>query len=539
MSRPRHVPAGAPSRRCAIYTRKSSEEGLEQDFNSLHAQREACAAYVLSQAGEGWSELAAAYDDGGFSGGSMERPGLQRLMADVDARRIDVVVVYKVDRLTRSLADFAKIVERFDAAGVSFVSVTQAFNTTTSMGRLTLNVLLSFAQFEREVTGERIRDKIAASKAKGMWMGGNVALGYEPVGRTLQVNEAEAEMVRHIFRRYLELGSVHALRDNLEATGVRSKQRTTRSGKVIGGAVLGRGQLFHLLSNRLYLGQIAHKDRVFPGQHAAIVDPALFDQVQRRLAQNAGPARRARIGLEPLLPRTPLAGLVFDDAGNRMTHIAARKGQGRVYRYYVSTAVQQGRRDLAGSLGRIPAPALEELVRDRLQRLGADHGAIRRVEIGRRRMVLVLEAEAVSDQAELRPTDRLERGAHEIVLTVAASMRWRGGAKTAIGPDSVSAIEAKHVDLPLLKALIKAEGWKRRLEQEGVTMNALADAEAVHRAYAQRVVRLAWLCPILKRAILEGDEPGKLTLTRLLQEEIPLGWADQQAWASGRSSPSL
>ena len=215
MSRPQKGPAGAPSRlRCAIYTRKSSEEGLEQDFNSLHAQREACEAYVRSQVGEGWAALPAHYDDGGFSGGNMDRPGLSKLLADVDARRIDVVVVYKVDRLTRSLADFAKIVERFDAKQVSFVSVTQAFNTTTSM-----DMLLSFAQFEREVTGERIRDKIAASKAKGMWMGGNLPLGYDPIGRTLAINDAEAEQVRHIFRRYLELGSVHLLRDDLEARG--------------------------------------------------------------------------------------------------------------------------------------------------------------------------------------------------------------------------------------------------------------------------------------------------------------------------------
>jgi len=508
MSRPQPGPPGGASRprlRCAIYTRKSSEEGLEQDFNSLHAQREACAAYVLSQVGEGWAELPGQYDDGGFSGGNMERPGLARLMADVDARRIDVVVVYKVDRLTRSLADFAKIVERFDAAGVSFVSVTQAFNTTTSMGRLTLNVLLSFAQFEREVTGERIRDKIAASKAKGMWMGGNVPLGYDPVGRSLEVNAAEADTVRLIFRRYLELGSVHALRDDLEAGGVRSKRRTTKAGKSIGGQILGRGQLFHLLSNRLYLGEITHKDRSYPGQHAAIVEPALFDAVQQRLAANAGPARRAKVGLEPLAPRSPLSGLVFDDAGNRMTHITARKGQGRLYRYYVSTAVQQGRQDLAGSLGRISGPALEELVRDRLQRLGAKPEALRRIEVGRRQL--------------------------EAMLTITASMQWRGGAKAAVGPDGAAAVHAARIDLPLLKALIRAETWKRRLEQGGVSMDALADNDGVHRAYAQRVVRLAWLSPMLKRSIVEGGAPGALTLSRALQQDIPLAWTDQLRWA--------
>ncbi len=331
MTRSGNGPAGGASRprlRCAIYTRKSSEEGLEQDFNSLHAQREACEAYVRSQAGEGWGVLPAQYDDGGFSGGNMDRPGLAQLMADVDARRIDVVVVYKVDRLTRSLADFAKIVERFDAAGVSFVSVTQAFNTTTSMGRLTLNVLLSFAQFEREVTGERIRDKIAASKAKGMWMGGNVPLGYDPHGRTLVINEAEAKQVRHIFQRYLELGSVHILRDELEREGQHSKRWTSRSGKEIGGAVFGRGALFHLLSNRHYLGEIVHKETSYPGLHPAIVDAELFQAVQLRLVQNGGAKRRAKAGLEPHPQAAPLAGLVFDDGATPWRRLAPGRASG-------------------------------------------------------------------------------------------------------------------------------------------------------------------------------------------------------------------
>ncbi|MEP6968616.1 MAG: recombinase family protein, partial [Pseudomonadota bacterium] len=252
-------PAIKTALRCAIYTRKSSEEGLEQGFNSLHAQREACEAYVLSQAGEGWNAIATAYDDGGFSGGSMDRPGLRKLLEDIDRGRIDVVVVYKVDRLTRSLADFAKIVEAFDAKGVSFVSVTQAFNTTNSMGRLTLNVLLSFAQFEREVTGERIRDKLAASKKKGMWMGGVPPLGYDrptdQLTRALVVNPVEADLVRLIFRRYLELGSVHALQRSLEAEGLRSKFWTTTKGVTKGGLAFNRGALFHLLKNRIYIGE--------------------------------------------------------------------------------------------------------------------------------------------------------------------------------------------------------------------------------------------------------------------------------------------
>ena len=534
MTRPaRSGPAAAPRRRCAIYTRKSSEEGLEQDFNSLHAQREACEAYVRSQVGEGWGVLPALYDDGGFSGGNMVRPGLERLLADVDARRIDIVVVYKVDRLTRSLADFAKIVERFDAAGVSFVSVTQAFNTTTSMGRLTLNVLLSFAQFEREVTGERIRDKIAASKAKGMWMGGNVPLGYDPVGRTLQVNEAEAELVRHIFERYLALGSVHALRDELEADGHRSKRRTTASGHEIGGGVFGRGPLFHVLSNRVYLGEIVHKGTSYPGTHPAIVDAELFDQVQQRLAQNGGAERRRKAGLKPKPPTAPLAGLVFDDAGNAMTSVCARKGKGRVYRYYVSTALQLGRRDQAGSLPRFPGPALEELVQGRLQRLRLlvdddIRDVVERIVVGRRVVAIHFapEVEAL-EPALLDEGDEVTGDGGRLVLSIPATLKWRGGAKIAMGPAGTPAVETSTVDLALLKGLVRAEAWKARILAGAATLEGIVAEEQVNRAYAQRLIRVAFLSPSLKAPILNGKQPAQLTLNRLLQGAIPLAWADQ------------
>jgi site-specific DNA recombinase len=261
--------------RCAIYTRKSSEHGLEQDFNSLDAQREAAEAYIKSQAHEGWRGLKAHYDDGGLSGGTLERRGLQSLLTDIRARKIDVVVVYKVDRLTRSLADFAKLVELFEAHGVSFVAVTQQFNTTTSMGRLTLNVLLSFAQFEREVAGERIRDKFAASRRKGMWMGGTIPLGYDIKDRKLVVNEEEAARVRLIFRQYLAVGCITKLRADLEQRGVRTKQRVLTSGAVQGGCSFGRGALYHLLQNRIYRGEVVHKGVVYPGKHKAIVDEEL------------------------------------------------------------------------------------------------------------------------------------------------------------------------------------------------------------------------------------------------------------------------
>ena len=537
-------PSPARSRlRCAIYTRKSSEEGLEQEFNSLHAQREACEAYVLSQVGEGWTALGTTYDDGGFSGGNMDRPGLRKLLEDVQARRIDVVVVYKVDRLTRSLADFAKIVEQFDAAGVSFVSVTQAFNTTSSMGRLTLNVLLSFAQFEREVTGERIRDKIAASKAKGMWMGGLVPLGYDAQDQKLIVNQAEAEQVRHIFRRYLELGSVHALRDELEAQGVHSKHRTARDGRQSGGAVLGRGAIFHLLSNRLYIGQTVHKGTAYPGAHAAIIDQALFDAVQLRLAQKGGAERRARSGLHPKPPAALLAGLVFDDRGNLMSPVSARKGKGRVYRYYVSAAVLRGRNQEAGSLARYPAPALEDLVRDRVSRLDLTQSAgdigsvIHKVEVSRRQITLHLACEIEElNTARLGPTDRITTDEDGPMLVISSVVRRRGRAKLAIGPDGGPAIESQQVDLTLLNALVRAESWKRRVAA-GESFDQVVGAEGVGKTYAYRLARLAFLAPDIKGAILEGRS-GEVSLTRLLQQEAPLAWVDQRRLFSPHSSTS-
>src|SRR3954454_5904474 len=307
--------------RCAVYTRKSSEEGLEQEFNSLDAQREACEAFIASQRHEGWTLLRERYDDGGFSGGTTERPALQRLLADIAASRIDVVVVYKVDRLTRALGDFARIVELFDRHNVSFVSVTQQFNTTTSMERLTLNVLLSFAQLEREVTGERIRDKIAASKKKGMWMGGMPPLGYRASDHELIAVHSEAETVRHIFRRYAALGSMRLLQQELEAQDIRSKHWTSTTGRRWGGKPIVRGALYRMLQNRIYQGEIVHKHQHYPGEHTPVVDEALWDEVQVKLAANA--VERRSGGRVKNASR--LAGLLFDGEGHRMTPTHAIK----------------------------------------------------------------------------------------------------------------------------------------------------------------------------------------------------------------------
>jgi DNA invertase Pin-like site-specific DNA recombinase len=528
--------------RCAIYTRKSSEEGLEQDFNSLDAQREACEAYVKSQVGEGWVCLGQAFDDGGFSGGNMERPGLKALLAAIASGQVDVVVVYKVDRLTRSLGDFARIVEAFDAKGVSFVSVTQAFNTTTSMGRLTLNVLLSFAQFEREVTGERIRDKIAASKKKGLWMGGAVPLGYDPDGRTLKINEAEAATVRHIFQRYLALGSVHTLRLALEADSVRSKVTTKRNGEVRGGVPLNRGGLFHMLSNRLYLGEIPHKGEWHPGQHKAIVDAEIFEQVQQMMAKYGGPKRRAALGLPPLAPNAPLTGLLRNADGARFSPVCAKGKSGALYRYYVLTDVLLGP-PRPQTLRRLPAPPLEALVLERLRAHGllpaseaypwpAVREALVHVEVAERELRLAIKPEA---WAARRPaedcvgSDRVIEGAEGALIVSLARLRRRGVATTIITPRGEPAGTAASANSALLRGLIRAEGWKAEiLGGKGEGVIALAARDGLKPSYVRRLLRLAFLAPDLKRSILQGRPSPGLVLQRLMTEGVPDLWAEQR-----------
>jgi site-specific DNA recombinase len=344
--------------RCAIYTRVSTEHGLDQEFNSLDAQYEAASAYIKSQAHAGWTLIRSRYDDGGYSGGSTERPDLQKLLNDIRARKIDVIVVYKVDRLTRSLADFAKLVELFDAHGVSFVSVTQQFNTTTSMGRLTLNVLLSFAQFEREVTSERIRDKIAASKRKGLWVGGNLPLGYEMKDGKIAVVEEEAERVRSIFRRYLELGGVNELLRDLRERNIRTKARLLSTGVTRGGIPFGRGALYYLLSNRFYIGEVKYKNEILPGEQPPIMDRELFEAVREKALAQWSHRTVIRNKSDQLL-----TGLLFDDAGHRMIPTHATKA-GIRYRYYASAPVLNGeaKTGSAGSVSRVPAADIEEAV---------------------------------------------------------------------------------------------------------------------------------------------------------------------------------
>ncbi|MFL6728014.1 MAG: recombinase family protein [Sphingomicrobium sp.] len=514
-------------KRCAIYTRKSSDEGLEQHFNSLDAQRESCEAYILSQAGEGWTALPVRYDDGGFSGGSMDRPGLRQLLADIGRGLIDVVVVYKIDRLTRSLADFARIVERFDAKDVSFVSVTQAFNTTSSMGRLTLNVLLSFAQFEREVTGERIRDKIAASKAKGLWMGGLAPLGYDlPTGgtRVLQVSESEAATVRHIFGRYLALGSVHRLLEELHRDDIRSKPRVSAKGTATGDQPFSRGAMFHLLQNRVYIGEIVHKGQCYPGQHAGIVEPAMFARVQAKLARQLA-KRKTRSRLS-----SPLVGKLFDTNGNRLTPTHSKNSKGQTYRYYVPTRLQQGGRS-SGDLKRFPARRVDALIGATLQRIPASNNPLEhlvRAELSAHSLELVVPVRmqasvraALADGEWVSPEDE---DPELMRWSIPAVLQPRGGRAKVLAVES----HAPNRDPVLIQGLRAAHRLVAR------DRSGLPEVEEIPQSrYAVRLMRLAFLSPRIQRDILAGHQPTNLRLEDLVRAPLPLCWRAQERMIAG------
>ena len=561
--------------RCAIYTRKSSEEGLEQTFNSLDAQREACLAYIESQRHEGWRALPTTYDDGGFSGGTMVRPALTQLLTDLEAGRLDTIVVYKVDRLTRSLADFSRIVERLEAAGVTFVSVTQQFSTTSSMGRLTLNVLLSFAQFEREVTGERIRDKIAASKRKGMWMGGHVPLGYDLHDRQLLVNPEEADRVRLIFRLYLELKCVHRLTVELATRGMRSKVRIHQTGRISGGHAFCRGALYAILKNRLYRGEIAHRGAVYPGQQAAIVSTELWDAVQALLAANNQAKRTGVYARDPSL----LAGLLVDDRGHRLTPIHTIR-RGKRYRYYVSQAVLQQQTAQQGRGCRIPAREIEQHITRRMETwlaaerelldqlaLPSDDTAVHTAllasakawkNLGTREPAQVrafllatvrqvtVEETAVHmtlSRSGLRtvlvrgtdiPSTVLTplRGQEEPDDVIQVSVRVRltrcGGGLRLIVPGESGGERTATTNAVLIKAVARAYTWyERLLSGEATSLRAIAREHGVTPRYVGRILRCAFLAPDLVEAILHGRQPPELTLAGLCHS-LPLDWAEQR-----------
>jgi len=555
-----------PRIRCAIYTRKSSDEGLDQDFNSLDAQREACAAYIASQRHEGWVPDKTRYDDGGISGGTLVRPAMQHLLADIDEGRIQMIVVYKIDRLTRSLADFAKLVERFDAAGCSFVSVTQAFNTASSMGRLTLNVLLSFAQFEREVTAERIRDKIAASKKKGLWMGGVPPLGYDPhpdpKTRGLVVSQNEAKTVEAIFQLYVQLGCLNKVMRETTKMKLRSKRHHFRSGRTQGGNPFSRGQIYALLRNHIYIGKIRHKTNVWDGQHAAIIDIELWDRVQAKL-QDASARPRSRVGSmsnHSNIGTAPLTGKLRDETGDRLTPTHTQR-LGRRLRYYVSNRLISGGTDPSG--WRLPAVALEQAVADLITRHLNDLASSHRI--------CVLPDLQLGDAVRIKAEDlalRLSKGASGLLANITAGGQLTKGRivlelqstelanELGLKPEEIDpsalqiqalfalrrrGIEGKIVagdlkpepDRTMLRALARAHTWTADLRR-GKSLNDIAAATSHSDSYVRTRAQLAFLSPKIQKAILDGRHPPELTLEKIIRKPIPLDW-DMQARIYGFS----
>ena len=539
--------------RCAIYTRKSSEEGLEQGFNSLDAQREACEAFVLSQQHEGWKLVPTFYDDGGYSGGNMERPALKQLLNDIDQKKINVVVVYKVDRLTRSLADFAKIVEQFDAKGISFVSVTQQFNTTSSMGRLTLNVLLSFAQFEREVTGERIRDKIAASKAKGMWMGGTPPLGYVAKERTLEIDEERANLVRHIYECYLTLKSVRLLKQKLDQERVVTPKRLTSTERQYGSRPFSRGHLYKILSNPVYIGKIVHIDKVYEGQHPAIIEMTTWDAVQNRLQGNHQGERKRKAAPSNSL----LLGLVFDEARQRLVPSHGQKHSKR-YRYYISESLNKtSRKDTPDGI-RIPAPELETLVIQELASWLEDESTVLAYLDPPAHQVQEL-IRAIHNHYELLKQDGVERYTfihrlieqvcvlpNQVQITIRPHVllntlpiqeplalithtqleRCGMAMRLLVGNKRINPT----LDTNLIQTIRNGQHWLEQLTTGKVkSLGELASQLGLTTTAVTNMIYRAFLAPDIIRSIMNGTQPVHLTGDFLKKQgPLPLDWEDQR-----------
>lgn len=535
-----------PRVRCAIYTRKSSEDGLEQDFNSLDAQREACEAYIASQKHEGWELLRDRYDDGGISGGHLDRPALQRLMQAVDEKRVDQIVVYKIDRLTRSLSDFANLVDRLDAAGASFVSVTQAFNTATSMGRLTLNMLLSFAQFEREVTAERIRDKIAASKRKGLWMGGNVPLGDQADGRTLKIDESEARTIRTLYDLYLDQGRLRSVKERAGELGLKSRRRVRGAGRVSGGTAFDRGHIHHILTNPIYAGRIRHKGQVFEGQHPAIIDPAVWDHVQEMLV---GAAVKGR-GKKRKATQSLLAGKLFDETGDRLTPSHSRKN-GKRLRYYISHRLVKDRSRKHPDAWRLPADQVEELVADLVRRHLARNDIVAVLLTGLSAAEASLlpaklrvlrekdQSLALVEQADLRPGDlTIQLSAKELAYVLECDPdRISGAGLTLEAPFTMRrrGVELKlhlgdappEIDRTLVQNIVRAQRWMAMLI-DGKTFGEIALTDGTSKRRVQDVVDLAMLAPDILNAIAAGEQPVGMTSDYLIKSGVTVVWSEQR-----------
>lgn len=502
---------GSKQIRCAIYTRKSTEHGLELEFNSLNAQREACESYIKSQASQGWKVLPDRYDDPAFSGGNLERPALKQLLTDIEAGKVDVVVVYKIDRLTRSLADFAKLVEAFDARSISFVAVTQQFNTTTSMGRLTLNVLLSFAQFERELSSERVRDKIAASRAKGKWTGGTIPFGYRTDNKKLIIDKAEAGTVRYIFKRYLELGSFEPLVLDLDQQSIRGRARKIK-GKTNVASRFTYGPLAYLLNNRIYLGEVSHKGKWHIGEHAPIIDAAIFDAVQARLRSNSVARKNRRSESGALLMSK-----LFDDSGNRMSPSYSVK-QGVRYPFYISTALLRGRRDEAGSLSRISAIDLELSVVKALRAAAPDLSELSAPELIERLVSRITVSKTKVTVCIIASPDHTT---NDLVIPWSTKPANCVSIEHSDGEPSVP-------DTKLIRALTRAHTRMSDPRAAGLeSIDELAKSENAHTKTLRKELRLAFLAPDIVEAILNGEHPAGLTLTKMLPT-LPLSWADQR-----------
>lgn len=548
--------------RCAIYTRKSTEDGLEQEYNSLDAQYDACTAYALSQRHEGWTVTKDRYDDGGFSGGTLERPGLKLLLSDIEAGKVDIILLYKIDRLTRSLSDFAKIVEILDRKGASFVSITQSFNTTTSMGRLTLNMLLSFAQFEREVTGERIRDKIYASKRKGIWMGGPVPLGYDVVERKLVVNETEAEQVRAIMQMYVTAKSVPELVEMLARNGSHTKVQPKKGGGTRGGCLFKRGNLYHLLSNRVYRGMTVHKGEAFEGEHEAIVTEELWNQVQTKLAKQGqgGSSRKVR-------PRTGvLAGFIYDGEGRAMVLTHTQKGNRR-FHYYANRYETRG----DSTASRVSARDIENIVIDQLSQTLASGSQIQSMLLddsykseqlhnvisrcGKLATELGVAKYARKQEVVRKILDRIDlhddhvvirvdnRGLLNIVradssvqptpanltIELQAIRLRRGKALRLVIPPTSSDQSVQMRDEKLIALIAESRTIMTQItDNPDKSIPTLAAELGRCRVRMMKVIKLAFLDPDIVTAIVEGRQPLKLTPGKMLASDLPLAWAEQR-----------
>jgi site-specific DNA recombinase len=554
--------SNTPRLQCAIYTRKSTEEGLDQEFNSLDAQREACAAFITSQVGLGWKLASDRYDDPGFSGGSMERPALKRLLEDIRGKKVDVVVVYKIDRLTRSLTDFSRIVEVFDQAGVSFVSVTQQFNTTTSMGRLTLNVLLSFAQFEREVTAERIRDKIAASKRKGMWMGGVVPLGYRVENRKLVMHPEEAKTVHWLFERYIQIKSVRALVDEAASHGHAGRTTVRKDGSSVTTRPFGRGNLYHLLSNPIYVGSIRHKDMVYDGEHEPIIDQTIFDEVQRLLKAQT-PARKSSSNQ---MDGHLLTGILYDEAGQKLRAVHASK-KGVRYRYYVSRKLVEGRKKDADGW-RLPANEVDSVVEHELIQILHDrtqltdwirkshptayfaaaldrtavlisvfkhdamdarreliHKLVRRVVLKPGTLTIDIDRSAVvGSLLPEQPQPKLDQDDMPISIECPISLKRRGVEMRMLVTNSAD--RHREPDPDLIQLALRAHRYLALLvDGQGRTITDVAMVESVGASEVSRILPLAFLSPLVVDSILAGSQPISLTAQRLSRTpDLPASW---------------